>query len=92
MSKDREARLDEQRANPEQTGGPRPQMERVTVNLTARASEALKESVELTGDTKTDTINRALLIYAFLQGVMQEGGAVYTRGGDTGELERVRFL
>jgi hypothetical protein len=92
MSKDREARLDEQRAAPDQAGGPRPHMERVTVNLTARASQALRESVELTGDTKTDTINRALLIYAFLQGVMQEGGAVYTRESDAAELERVRFL
>ncbi|MGI8336072.1 hypothetical protein ACRYCC_39535 [Actinomadura scrupuli] len=91
MSKDREARLDE-RAHPDQAGGPRPQMERVTVNLTARASEALRESVEVSGDTKTDTINRALLVYAFLQGVMREGGAVYTKSGDTGELERVRFL
>ncbi|MCW2913795.1 MAG: hypothetical protein JWN52_1863 [Actinomycetia bacterium] len=88
MSKDREAQLDA----PDQAGGPRPHMERVTVNLTARASDALRESVELTGDTKTDTINRALLIYAFLQSVMQGGGAVYTRGSDTAELERVRFL
>ena len=92
MSKDREAQLDAQRAMPDQVGGPRPHMERVTVNLTARASDALRDSVELTGDTKTDTINRALLIYAFLQSVMQGGGAVYTRGSDAAELERVRFL
>jgi hypothetical protein len=92
MSKDREARLDEQRTAPGQGGGPRSHMERVTVNLTARASEALRESVELTGDTKTDTINRALLVYAFLQRVMREGGAVYTRGSGAAELERVRFL
>jgi hypothetical protein len=74
-------------ADPPRTSG-----ERVTVNLTARAAEALRESAEITGDTKTDTINRALLIYAFLHKTMRDGGAVYTRDAGSGELERVRFL
>src|SRR4051794_1094496 len=50
---------------PEQMAA-RTQMERVTVNLTPRASEALREAVELSKDSKTDTINRALQVYAFV--------------------------
>lgn len=64
--------------------------ERVTVNLTQRASAALAEAMELTGDTKTDCLNKALLVYAMVRKAQQEGGALYLR--NDGELERVRFL
>lgn len=36
---------------------------RVTVYLVGSASAALDSAAELTGDTKTDTINRALQVY-----------------------------
>jgi hypothetical protein len=35
-------------------------LERITVNLIARASRALQKVSELTGDSKTDSINREL--------------------------------
>jgi len=65
--------------------------ERVTVNLSAKAAEALHEVATNNGDTKTDTINRALLIYAYLERVVRDGGKIYVReqGGD---LEGIKFV
>ena len=51
-------------------------LERVTVNLIPRASRALEQAGELTGDSKTDTINRALQVYAYLEEVWAKGGSV----------------
>jgi hypothetical protein len=53
--------------------------ERVTVNVTGRASRALDLAAELTGDTKTDTLNRALQVYAYLERLTACGGSVYVR-------------
>ena len=66
--------------------------ERITVNLTPKAVQALETLTTNTGDTKTDTINRALQIYEFLDGVIREGGRVYVRESESETLERVRFL
>jgi hypothetical protein len=65
-------------------------LERVTVNLTPRSSRALRETAELTGDTKTDTINRAMHIYAFLEGVWNSGGSVYLRRSPDAAPELLR--
>lgn len=67
-------------------------LERVTVNLTARSSRALEVATELTGDTKTDTINRALQIYAFLEQILARGGSIYTRESADAELERIKIF
>ncbi len=50
---------------------------RVTVNLTPRASQALDHATGLTGDSKTDTINRALQFYLMLVEEERKGGNVY---------------
>ncbi|MGW5768741.1 hypothetical protein ACWEVY_06295 [Streptomyces longwoodensis] len=55
-------------------------LERVTVNLTSRASKALETAVELTGDSKTDSINRALNMYAYVEQVLHEGGSILVQG------------
>jgi len=73
-------------------GGGRGGLERVTVNLTPRSSAALELAVRLTGDTKTDTINRALQIYAFLEQVARNGGSLHVREAEGEELERLKFL
>jgi hypothetical protein len=62
------------------------------VNLTPRGSRALEVATELTEDTKTDTINRALEIYAYLQQVTAHGGAIYAREKAGAELERVKVF
>jgi hypothetical protein len=55
---------------------------RVTVNLIPRADAALTLAVELTGDSKTDTINRAIQIYAYLEHVKNEGADILLRDKD----------
>ncbi|MFJ8932810.1 hypothetical protein ACIRJS_40015 [Streptomyces sp. NPDC102340] len=65
---------------------------RVTVNLAPKAAAALDEAVKLTGDTKTDTINRALQIYAHLEKTIQGGGVLYVKAADSDELERLLFI
>ena len=67
-------------------------LERITVNLTPRSSSALQLAVELSGDTKTDTINRAIQIYAYLEKVLQDGGSIYVREQDGAEPERLRIV
>jgi hypothetical protein len=53
--------------------------EQVTVNVTGRACRALDLATELTDDTKTDTVNRALQVYAYLEQVTARGGTIYVR-------------
>jgi hypothetical protein len=65
---------------------------RITVNLTARASRALDLASELTGDTKTDTLNRALQVYAYLEQVTARGGSVYVREAADSDLERLNVV
>ena len=61
-------------------------------NLTGRASRALDLATELTGDTKTDTVNRALQVYAYLEQVTARGGSVYVREAAEAELERLKVF
>lgn len=68
------------------------ELERITVNLIPRASAALALAAELSGDTRTDTINRALQVYAYLLHVKQEGGGVYTREQADANLHQIEFL
>jgi hypothetical protein len=67
-------------------------LERVTVNLTARASHALDRAAALTGDSKTDTINRALQIYAYLEEITENGGTIYVRESPDGELQIIKMF
>jgi hypothetical protein len=70
----------------------RPGGERVTVNLTEKAAQAMADIVELTADNKTDSINRALVIYAEIVRVTNGGGSLYWREKEGADLERLRFL
>jgi hypothetical protein len=70
-------------------GGP---LERVTVNLVTRASRALQRVVELTGDSKTDAINRAIQVYAFLEEVESKGGDIYIREKKDSDLQLVKMF
>ncbi|MFI0357722.1 hypothetical protein [Actinomadura sp. 9N407] len=66
--------------------------ERITVNLTGKGAASLAELVRLTGDSKTDVINRALSLYDYFESITDGGGAVFVREGDAEEMVRVRFL
>jgi hypothetical protein len=73
------------------TGRSHGALERVTVNLTPRAWHALEATVHRTGDTKTETINRALQIYNYLDELMHSGGAVYVQDPN-GKPERLKIF
>jgi len=68
-------------------------LERVTVNLVARASRALQRVSDLTGDTKTDCINRAIQVYAYLEEVASQNGDIYVREAtDSDELRLLKMF
>ncbi len=67
-------------------------LERVTVNLIPRAAQALQRAVELTGDSKTDTINRALQAYVYLEEVTRSGGDIYVRESKDAELQLLKMM
>ena len=71
------------------SGGP---LERVTVNFTARSSRALDEVVRLTGDSKTDSLNRAIQIYAYIEQVLLAGGSIHVRETPDAEPERLKIF
>jgi hypothetical protein len=65
---------------------------RVTVNLTRQAVQALEAVSETTGYSKTDTINRALQVYAIVQDIMRRNGGVLRVKHDDGSLERIHMV
>lgn len=67
-------------------------LEKVTVNLTRRSADALDKTIAATGDSKTDVINKALQLYAFLQEHMGARGLLYVRDPGSSEIERLRIL
>jgi hypothetical protein len=67
-------------------------LERVTVNLTPRSAAALELATEITGDSKTDAINRAIQIYAYLEHITSKGGTVHIRESEGSDLERLKFF
>jgi len=69
-----------------------PPLEKVTVNLTKRSVEALDDLVTATGETKTDAINKALQVYAFIQRQLDAGGAVYLREAGSDQAERLQIF
>jgi hypothetical protein len=71
---------------------PRSGLQRVTVNLTPRSWQALEMAVKRTGDSQTDTINRALQVYSYLADITETGGTLYVRDAGSDELERLRII
>ena len=69
-----------------------PQSERVTINLTGKAVQALQRLQDLTGYNTTDCINRALIIAAEVERMSREPGAVYWRETPDSDLMLVRFV
>jgi hypothetical protein len=67
-------------------------MERYTVNLTDRAAQDLKETLQLTGDNKTDVFNKAVRLYLYLIKLQDGGGVLYLRESPKGRTDRLRIL
>lgn len=65
---------------------------KVTVNLTPRAVEALDQACARTKDSKTDTINRALVVYQIVLELMDRGGGQLMFQDREGRTERIHLL
>lgn len=63
---------------------------RITVGLNPRAQEALDQTAERMGLSKTEVVNRALQAYAYLEERTASGATILVRRGTT--TEEVRFL
>ncbi|RPF33421.1 hypothetical protein [Streptomyces sp. TLI_185] len=94
---ERRARIERERKRkgqgqqpPEQPGGG--SLKRITVNLTPRSVDAMRTAVELTGDSRTDIINRAVQVYAEILQVRDAGGAWYARPEKDADLQELRIL
>jgi len=70
----------------------RAKLERVTVNLIPRASDALNEGMELTGHNKTDFINRAIQLYEYVADITSNGGAVLIREPGDDQISQIKLL
>lgn len=65
---------------------------RITVNLTPRAIGVLNAIMARTGDSKTDTINRALLAYDVVLELMRRSGGQLVCRDREGRVERIHLL
>jgi uncharacterized protein (DUF1778 family) len=74
----------------DQTAASQP-LERVTVNLIPKASQALERAASLTGDSKTDVINRALQVYAFVEQILHDDGAVSVQGANDAVPQQIKI-
>ncbi len=65
---------------------------RVTVNLNQQAMRALEQISASERYSKTDTINRALQIYAIVQEIMDRNDGVLRVQHGNGEVERIHII
>ncbi|RKR91455.1 hypothetical protein BDK92_5851 [Micromonospora pisi] len=65
---------------------------KVTVNLIPRGVDALERACARTRDTKTDTINRAIVVHALVLELVERGGGHLTVRHPNGSIERVHLL
>jgi len=55
---------------------------KVSFNAIPTAVRAIEIAAELTGDTRTDTINRAVQLYAFVEKIRHDGGHLVVHNAD----------
>jgi len=65
---------------------------KITANLVPRAVVALNSASETTGDNRTDVINRALQVYAYIADAIEQGKLIFVEDPTTGNRERVVML
>jgi len=61
---------------------------KLTVTLIPKAVTALEEAARITGDTQTDTINRAIQFYAFVNTELAKGKRLFLQDAN-GDLFKV---
>jgi hypothetical protein len=65
---------------------------RMTVNLNRQAVQALEQVSAATGYSKTDTVNRALQVYAIVQSIMERDNGVLRVSHSDGEVEAIYLV
>jgi hypothetical protein len=48
--------------------------------------------VRQTGDSKTDSLNRAIQFYAYIQRILDSGGSIHIRETADSEPERLKII
>lgn len=66
----------------------RADLERITINLTPRSQKALASAMKLSDDSKTDVMNRAIVMLAYC---LERDGELFIRRPD-GETEKLVLL
>lgn len=79
-------------ANTKQAAEKQVVAERMTVGLIPKAVSDLADLLTLTGLSKTDILNRAVSLYAFISQQLAEGNELLVRDRESGQLERVHLL
>lgn len=64
---------------------------RLTVNLSRRSAEALREAAEMTEDTRTEVINKALQVYRDIRACQERGGGVWLQKDEASEPVLTRY-
>jgi hypothetical protein len=65
---------------------------RLTVNLTPKSVAALRNVNQLTEDTKTESVNRAIQIYDMLCQAQAAGDKLAIRGAADGKLRTIKLI
>ncbi len=65
---------------------------RLTVNLTEKAYADLTGTVDQTGRSKTDTVNRAVILNAWIEDITQRGGKLYVEEKPGEQLQQVKII
>ena len=65
---------------------------RVTANFTPRAMAALEDVAASTGDSKTDILNRSVMVYKVFLELMERSDGTLQVVSPDGTKERLRFL
>jgi hypothetical protein len=68
------------------------ELTKVSANFVPRAMAALDLASEITGDSRTDVLNRAVQVYAYFAKMTEEGNLIFAENPVTGAKDRVVFL
>jgi hypothetical protein len=67
-------------------------VERITVSLIPKAGQDLQELQDRTNLSKTDIVNRAIILYEFIEEQLSAGQDILIRDKDTGETQLIRLM
>lgn len=66
--------------------------DRITVALVPKATGDLQATVDRTGLSKTDVVNRAVSLYEFIDARLSEGAELLIRDSKTGQVEQIKLF